>query len=187
MIVMKRLTATFGLCFLLLSFPAMAATGLKVEVVTRDLAPETKVWLEVQPEFHQMALPATPSGTALDSGVPQLATGDSTWQFDASAPNASLAHEFSFPLDLAASSGQVGVIHLKARFRLDAPGTEGTPGYGKVHEVTLAMPVPAGSAALTRCLRLREAAGRLLLESAADCRDASFDNSTRAHLPPSLP
>jgi hypothetical protein len=188
MIKRRQLTTAFGLGCWLVAWSAVAATGLRVEVVTRDLAPGTKVWLEVQPAYHQLMRPASPAEKALDSGVLQQAKGESIWQFDTSGKDSPIAHDFSFPVDLdqTTGSGHLGVIMLETRFRIDAPGSEERVGYGRVHEMTFAMPV-LGAAPLTRCLRLREAGGRLLVESAVDCRDSSFKKSTQVHLPPAAP
>jgi hypothetical protein len=123
MIGRKQLTTACGLGCLLVAWPAIAATGLKVEVVTRDLAPGTKVWLEVQPEYHQMMHPASPSEKVIDSGVLQQAKGESIWQFDASESDSPISHDFSFPVDLdrTTGSGHLRVIMLETRFRIDAP------------------------------------------------------------------
>jgi len=163
--------------------PANAATNLKLQCVARDLTPGAHVWVEVRPEYHQTAM----AQGGQDSGVLQEAKGESVWQFDvpASGQVAPISHDFTFPVDLDRTrSDPVGFIKLKTRFRIDHPTGQDKVGYGEIYELTLAMPVPPGTAALSRCLRLREVGDKLTVETAADCLDSSFGRRRQVHLQP---
>jgi hypothetical protein len=93
---------------------------------------------------------------------------------------APLAHDFSFPVELDRTTrDHVGSIRLKARFKVDLPGQPQRGAYGEVIEATFGMPVAPGNAPLSRCLRLRESRGKLLAETAPDCRDATFASLRR--------
>ena len=173
------LAALVGLGFLS-ALPAGAATGLKVECAARDLPGGAHVWIEVVPEYGQTVMPP---GTR-EVAAAQAAKGESVWRFDVPAGGnvTPIAHEFSFPVDIARTGGdRLGSIHLKARFRVDVPSGKDLPGAGEIQEATLAMPVPAGSAPLTRCVRLRAVGERLMLETAADCQDTSFGKRIHSH------
>ena len=177
---MRQFAIGFGLG-LLAALPAVAGTGLRVEVAVRDMTPGAHVWMEVRPEYGQIARPAG----GQDFSAMAEAAGESVWQFDVPASGkTSTGHDFEFPLEIdrSSSADHVGVIHLRTRFRIDGPQGEKKTGYGDTTEVTLAMPVLPGTAALSRCLRLREAGNRLTLESAADCLDASFVKSRKLRL-----
>ena len=165
--------------------PVSAATNLKLQCVARDLTPGAHVWVEVRPEYHQTAM----AQGGQDSGVLQEAKGESVWQFDvpASGQVAPISHDFTFPVDLdRTSSDPVGFIKLKTRFKVDHPAGQDKVGYGEIYEATLAMPVSAGTAPLSRCLRLREVGDKMIVETAADCLDSSFSKS-HMHLRPPHP
>ncbi len=175
----KIVAAVVGLVAVL---PACAATNLRLQCVVRDLAPGAHVWVEVQPEYHQAAM----SAGGQDEGVLQEAKGESVWQFDVPAGGrvGPISHDFAFPADLdRTSTDPVGFIKLKTRFKIDHPTGQDKVGYGEVYEMTLAMPVPAGTAPLSRCLRLREVGDKMIAETAADCLDSSFGKS-HMHLRP---
>ena len=164
------------------ALPASAATSLKLQWLARDLAPGAHVWVEVRPEYHQGAM----AQGGQDSGVLQEAKGESVWQFDVptSGQVAPISHDFTFAVDLdRKSSDPVGIIKLRTRFRVDHPTGQEKVGYGEVYEAILSMPVLPGAAPLSRCLRLREAGERMIVETAADCLDASFAKS-HMHLRP---
>jgi hypothetical protein len=166
---------------LVAGLPASAATNLKLQCGARDLTPGAHVWMEVLPEYHQAAM----AQGGQDSGVLQEAKGESVWQFDvpASGQVAPIPHDFTFPVDLdRTSSDPVGFIKLKTRFRVDHPAGQDKVGYGEIYEATLAMPVSAGTAPLSRCLRLRELGYKMTLETAADCLDSSFGKRRQVHL-----
>ena len=177
----KQLGLFLGLS-LAAALPAGAATSLKLQCVARDLAPGAHVWMEVRPEYHQIATQGMQ-----DSGVLQEAKGEPVWQFDVPATGkiAPISHDFAFPVDLDRSgSDPLGVVLLKTRFRIDHPMGQEKVGYGEVYEMTLAMPVPPGTASLSRCLRLRGVGDRMIVETAADCLDASLTKSSRMRLQP---
>jgi len=179
----KRLGFFFGVC-LAAVLPASAATNLKLQCLARDLTPGAHVWVEVRPEYHQAAM----AQGGQESGVLQVATGESVWQFDvpASGQVAPISHDFTFAVDLdRTSSDPVGFIKLETRFKVDHPTGQDKVGYGEVYEATLAMPVSPGTAPLARCLRLREVGDRMIVETAADCLDASF--KSHLHLRPPHP
>ncbi len=181
---MRKISALLvGLGFLA-ALPAWAATPLNLEFVVRDLAPGAHVWLEVRPEYGQVGAPGTGSEMASDAAPQVSAQGESVWELEVPANGSASpgAHVFSFPLEIdRTSTERKGMIRLKIRFKIDAAaGTQkadGYPGYGQLHELTLAMPVPRGGAPLERCLRLREAGKRLVAETAANCLDTSFARS----------
>lgn len=162
--------------------PVSAATHLKLQCEVRDLAPGAHVWVEVRPEYHQAAM----AQGGQDSGLLQEARGESVWQFDvpASGQAGPLSHDFAFPVDLdRKSTDPIGSIRLKTRFKIDHPAGQDRVGYGEVYEMILAMPVPPGTAPLSRCLRLREVGDKMIAETAADCLDASFGKN-HIHLRP---
>jgi hypothetical protein len=86
------------------------------------------------------------------------------------------------------SSGQLGSIYLKTRFRIDNPAGPGRAGYGEIQEMTFGMPVPPGVTELARCVRLRQDGDRLRVEAAKDCSDFSFaqaeQSGVRVHRSP---
>jgi hypothetical protein len=177
----KTSAILLGLGFLA-AFPAWADTALNLEFAVRDLAPGAHVWLEVRPEYGQIGEPGTASDLESDAAPLVSAQGESVWDLVVPANGSASpgARMFSFPLDFDRTSAErKGMIRLKILFRIDAAaGTQkadGYPGYGQLHELTLAMPVPRGGAPLERCLRLREAGKRLFAETAANCLDLGDD------------
>lgn len=171
-----QLTVMLGLG-LIAALPARAATGLKLEVAARDLAPGAHVWLEVRPAYHQLAMHNPPPDGGQEPSASEEAKGEFVWQFEvpASGNVSPIAHDFAFVVDLDRStSDHLGLIRLKMRFRIDGPAGQQRTGYGETHELTLAMGVQPGTDPLARCLRLREVDGKLIAETAANCLDSSF-------------
>ena len=167
---------------LLAALPALAAgTRLRLTCTARDLPPGAHVWMEIQPEYHQSAIPVAAS-LGEESSPPEHATGEFVWDLDVPAGGevAPIAHDFTFPVELdRTSTDHVASIHLKVRFKVDATGQHPKAAYGEVIEATFGMPVFPGDAPLARCLRLREEGGKLLAETAPDCRDATFASLRR--------
>lgn len=155
--------------------PAHAAgTELNVTCITKDLPAGAHVWLQVEPEHYNTPAP-TPATLGEASSTPEPASGDSIWQFEVSAGGSAppSTHTFTFPADLQAIGAKVvSSIRLKASFKVDAPGQQGP--YGETMRANFGMPILNNSVPLARCLRLRADGNKLILESAPDCRDASF-------------
>lgn len=186
---MKKTLATLLGFGLLAALPAHAKSGLTLTCITRDLVPGTHVWIEVEPQYQQMAAKA---GGAFKDSAPRLSAKDKhVWQFEVPARGevAPVSYEFTFPDDVSrAQSDHFGSIYLKTRFKIDNPQGSPRAGYGEVNEMTFGMPVPAGATQLSRCLRLRDEGNRLTVETAADCRDSTFDQARlgghRVHMKP---
>ena len=181
---MRKISAILVGLGILAAWPARADTPLKVDFTVRGMAPGAHVWLEVRPEYRQVGSQRTSSELDGDSALLATAQGESVWQLDVPADGSAPpeSHVFTFPLDLdRTATDHQGIILLKIRFKIDAAAgqqkTEGYAGYGQLHELTLAMPVPNGAAPLERCFRLREAGNRLVAETAANCLDSSFAKS----------
>jgi hypothetical protein len=176
----KGLMILIGLV-LLSGLPAHAAgTDLSLTCITRDLPAGARVWLQVEPEHYQTPAP-TPASLGEESSTPEPASGDSIWQFEVPASGSAppSTHKFNLPTDLerTTSARSVSSIHLKIRFKVDAPGRQGA--YGEVITATFGMPVLANNLPLSRCVRLREDSDKLILESAPDCSDSSFASFRR--------
>jgi hypothetical protein len=192
------LSATIVGIALLAALPA-PAERLRLTCTARGLPLGAQVWIEVEPQAHEIAAP-TPADTRLRESRPPVAAaeGKRAWQFEVppSGDVAPTVQDFTFPATVAwtspSSPGQpIRAIFLKTRFRIDTPGQPLRAGYGEVQEVTLAMSVPPGASEVSRCLRLRAETDRLAVESAADCSEASFTRAqsdeqmhVRLHIPP---
>ncbi|HEV3074635.1 MAG TPA: hypothetical protein VHB47_09485 [Thermoanaerobaculia bacterium] len=173
----KQLNVILGLG-LAAVFPASATTHLKLQCVARDLTPGAHVWVEVRPQYHQAAMVQD----GMESGALEEAKGESVWQFDvpASGRVAPITHDFTFAVDLdRTGTDPVGFITFKTRFKIEHPTGQDKVGYGEVYEATLAMLVMPGASPLSRCLRLREVGGKMIVETAADCLDSSFGKSPK--------
>lgn|SRR5947209_12584730 len=188
---MRKVLATLiGFC-LLVSIPAYAGSGLKLTCTTRNLAPGAHVWIEVEAQYQQQVAAGPSAGGFRDSASRRDAKTKHVWQFEVPASGEVVpeSYEYQFPADVDwASSDHFGSIHLKTRFKIDNPRGPRRPGYGEVTEASFAMPVRAGSAQLSRCLRLHDEGDRLTVETAADCRDSTFkarQGGYRVHMRPS--
>ncbi|HYX26580.1 MAG TPA: hypothetical protein VFC23_20670, partial [Thermoanaerobaculia bacterium] len=165
--------------------------GLKLTCTTRNLAPGAHVWIEVEAQYQQQVAAGPSAGGFRDSASRRDAKTKHVWQFEVPASGEVVpeSYEYQFPADVDwASSDHFGSIHLKTRFKIDNPRGPRRPGYGEVTEASFAMPVRAGSAQLSRCLRLHDEGDRLTVETAADCRDSTFkarQGGYRVHMRPS--
>jgi hypothetical protein len=189
---MRRLLATLIGFGLLASIPAYAESRLKLTCTTRNLAPGAHVWIEVEAQYQQLVAGGPAAGGFRDSAPRRDANARHSWQFEVPATGevAPASYEYQFPADVDwTNSGHFGSIYLKTRFKIDNPRGPRRPGYGEVIEASFAMPVPAGAAQLSRCLRLHDEGNRLTVETAADCRDSTFDKARqggyRVHMGPS--
>jgi hypothetical protein len=186
---------------LLAALPA-SAERLRLTCTARGLPLGAQVWIEVEPQYREIAAP-TPADTRLRESRPPVAAaeGKRAWQFEVppSGQVAPTVQDFTFPATVdwtsPSSPGQpIRAIYLKTRFRIDTPGQPPRAGYGEIQEATLGMSVPPEASEVSRCLRLRAEAGRLALESAADCSEASFTRAqsdeqvhVRLRVPPGSP
>jgi hypothetical protein len=183
---MRSLLAIIVGAALLAPLSARAET-LTITCTTRGLPPGARVWIEVQPEYHELAVPTPDDTTVRDSRPPVVAEAKHAWQFEVSAGGdvTPASHDFTFPATVVWTSsdrGRGGVppravpsIFLRTRFRIDTPEKPPRAGYGEVQEATLGMSIPPGATEMiTRCMRLRAEGDRLAVEIAADCSDASF-------------
>jgi hypothetical protein len=173
-------TAIVGIA-LLAALPA-AAERMRLTCTACGLPLGAQVWIEVEPQYHEIVAP-TPADSSLRESRPPVAAaeGKRAWQLEVPPGGAvaSTVQDFTFPatVDWTSPSGPgqpIRAIFLKTRFRIDTPGQPPRAGYGEAQESTLAMSVPPGASEVSRCLRLRAESGRLALESAADCSEASF-------------
>jgi hypothetical protein len=165
---------------LLAALPMRADGGLRLTCIARSLAPGARAWMEVEAQSQRMT---TSAGSGFTDSAPAERSGEKhVWEFQVPA-NGSVApasYGFALPAGLAApDANHFGAIYLKTRFRLDSPDVDPRAGYGEVHEVTLGVPIPPGVSQVSRCLRLREEADRLVVEMASDCSDAAFAKAAR--------
>ena len=175
---------------LLAAMPIYAEGGLTLTCTTRDLAPGAHVWIEVEAQYQQQAV--RPSTGFRDSALRQDAAAKHVWQFEvpASGEASPESYTYQFPAGVDwTKPDHFGSIYLKTRFRIDNPHGPRRTGYGEVTEVTFGMPIPDGTPQLSRCLRLRDEGDRLTAETAADCRDSTFEKARlggrRVHVRPS--
>jgi hypothetical protein len=173
----RGLQILVGLALLPCLAALAAGTQLNVTCITKDLPAGARVWLRVEPEPYRAAMPNLASlGEA--SGPAAPASGVWTRQFEVPAGGSVPAstHGFTFPTDLQpTNANSVSSIRLKVSFKVDAPGVQGA--YGEVLRSDFGMPVRAANGPLSRCLRLRGAGDKLILESAPECTEASFANA----------
>jgi hypothetical protein len=172
----KPLFVSIGLVLLLGS--AAQAAVLTLSCTTRDLAPGSHVWLEVEPVSQQETAAGPSRGGFRDTAQPRSA-GKHIWRFEVSASGKSAAEpfDFQFPPDLDWAKSDLGSIYLKTRFKIDQPGAK-RPPFGELTELTLAMPVRPGATEVARCLRFHDEGQRLMVETAADCSEAAFDKAS---------
>jgi hypothetical protein len=190
----KALFAIFAGFSLLAAVPSYAVSGLKLTCATQGLTPGSRVWVEVDPQYQGMAVGGPAHGGFREAGSPQTANAKHVWNLEVPASGEAVlsSYNFEFPASVAlASADHFGSVLLKVRFRIDDPKRPHQNGYGEVTEATFEMPAPAGATGLTRCLRLRQDGERLNVETAADCRDSTFDkaarSATRVHMPAGPP
>lgn len=170
------LVAFLGLTFIA-ALPAHGANEIDVSCMARGLAAGAQLWVEVTAQYQSLTALPPARGGFRNAAQPESASGPFVWQFTvpASGEVAPTAYRFEFPVEItSAEPDHFGAIYLKTRFRIDHPQGLKRTGYGEVHEVTFATPVPPGASQLSRCLRLREEGDRFIVETAADCRDATF-------------
>jgi hypothetical protein len=172
----------------LLAASSVCAGTLRLSYTTRGLPAGAQVWIEVEPEYHEMVAPAPSTGATLREVRPPVAAeaeGKYAWQLEVPAGGEVIpsSHDFTFPatIDWTSSDhdgegavGAVRAIYLKTRFRIDSLEGPLKGGYGGIHEATFGVSLPVGATEVSRCLRLRTEGGRLAAETAADCSDASF-------------
>ncbi len=177
---------------LLAALPAQAKNGLTLTCTTRSLAPGAHVWIEVEAQYQQQVAAGPAAGGFRDTAPRKSANAKHVWQFEVPANGEVTpeSYEYQFPVDVDwKGSDHFGSIQLKTRFKIDNPRGPRRPGYGEVTEASFGMPVPAGSTQLSRCLRLHDEGNRLTVETAADCRESTFDKSRRGgyrvHMKPS--
>jgi len=188
---MRKALATIVGLSLLAVLPVHAAGGLKLTCTTRDLAPGSHVWIEVETQYQQQVAGGPSAGGFRDSAPRQEAKTKHIWQFEvpASGEVAPESFEYEFPAVDWTNADHFGSIQLKTRFKIDDPQGSRRIGYGEIGEVTFGMPVPAGSTQLARCLRLHDEGNRLTVETAADCRASTFkaarQGGHRVHMKPS--
>jgi hypothetical protein len=171
----------------LLAASPLPGEGLKLTAscATHGLPLGAQVWIEVEPEYHEMAGPTMAETGTRDLRLPVAAETDPkhAWQFEVTQESmVSVAREFWFSgtanstvsgeVRGGETPGTVRAIFLKTRVSVKHPALPF--GDGEIHEWTFGMSVPSDATEVHRCVSLHADGGRLVVETAADCNDPSI-------------